>query len=177
MDAYFAMTIPFVQFPLLTHGRPTMGRCIDVPGVTQYNTEDPLRLYHYFKKVRDFADAHPDGPYIYSEWSQIPDDVEDYPRWCRYLNLYKPMVQDETIVYMEIRDTDMILSPIPDKVYISLFTSHEEYMVVSNMADTPYALETKDLWRDRVSGKTGTQFTIPASRILFLKRVEDSTEA
>ena len=73
-------------------------------------------LYHYFEKVRDFADAHPNGPYIYSEWSQIPDDVEDYPRWCRYLNLYKPMVQDETIVYMEIRDTDMILSPIPEQV-------------------------------------------------------------
>ena len=177
MDAYFAMTIPFVQFPLLTHGRPTMGRCIDVPGVEQYNTTQEDHLYHYFEKVRDFADAHPNGPYIYSEWSQIPDDVEDYPRWCRYLNLYKPMVQDETIVYMEIRDTDMILSPIPEQVYISLFTSHEEYMVVSNMTNTPYTLETKDLWQDRVGGKTGTQFTIPASRILFLKRVEDSTEA
>lgn len=49
-----------------------MGRCIDVPGVTQYNTTQKDHLYHYFEKVRDFADAHPDGPYVYSEWSQIP---------------------------------------------------------------------------------------------------------
>ena len=87
------------------------------------------------------------------------------------------MVQDETIVYMEIRDTDMILSPIPENIYISLFTGHEEYMVASNMTDTPYTLETRDLWQDRVGGGTGTQFTIPANRILFLKRAEDDTEA
>jgi len=40
-----------------------MGRCIDVPGETQYNTTREDHLYHYFEKVRDFADAH--------------------PRWCR----------------------------------------------------------------------------------------------
>jgi len=176
MDAYFAVTIPFVQFPLLTHGRPTMGRCIDVPGVVQYNTTQKDHLYHYFEKVRAFADAHPNGPYIYSEWSQIPDDPEDYPRWCRYLNLYKPMVQDETVVYMELRDAALILSPIPDTVYISLFTGHEEYLAASNMAGEPYTLELRDEWTDRVSGRRGRCFTVEPKRLLFLKRIETSAE-
>ena len=102
--------------------------------------------------------------------------MEDYPRWCRYLALYKPMVQDDTVVYMEIRDTDMILSPIPDEVYISLFTSHEEYIAASNMSDTPYTLELRDLWQDRVTGQTGSRFTVPAKRMVFLKRLEEAAE-
>ena len=172
MDAYFAATIPFVQFPLLTHGRPTMGRCIDVPGVTQYHITEPDHLYQYFKKVREYADAHPNGPYTYSEWSQIPDDPEDYPRWCRYLRLYKPMVADETVVFMELRDADLIRSSLPEKVYASLFVSEREYLAVSNMADAPYTLTLRDRWQDRVGGETGDTFTIPAHRMLFLLRTE-----
>ena len=172
MDAYFAMTIPFVQFPLLTHGRPTMGECIDVPGVRQWNTDNPLRLYHYFEQVRDYARQHPNGPYVYSEWSQIPDDPEDYPRWCRYLALYKPMVEDETVVYMELRDTDLVRSPIPADVYISLFVSHEAYLVVSNMGDAPYALGLRDSWEDRETHAAGRAFTVPAKRMIFLKKPE-----
>lgn len=169
-DAYFAAAIPFVQFPLLTHGRPTMGRCIDVEGVEQYNTSQPDRLYHYFKKVREYADAHPGGPYVYSEWSQIPDDPEDYPRWCRYLKLYKEMTSDETVVHMEIREANFILSAIPDKVYLSLFTHSDEYMAASNMTDSPYTLILRDSWTDMTGGNGGRQFVIPPKRILFLKR-------
>ena len=169
-DAYFAMTIPFVQFPLLTHGRPTMGRCIDVPGVTQYNTTQKDHLYHYFEKVRDFADAHPNGPYVYSEWSQIPDDVEDYPRWSRYLALYKEMTEDQTVAFMEIRESEEILSEIPDNVFVTEFVNEERYMVVSNMTDQPYTLRLKDRWYDRVGEGTSDTFSIPSKRILFLKK-------
>ncbi|MBR5543232.1 MAG: hypothetical protein IKU65_03970 [Oscillospiraceae bacterium] len=172
-DAYFAMTIPFVQFPLLTHGRPTMGRCIDVPGVTQYNTTQEDHLYHYFEKVRDFADKHPDGPYTYSEWSQIPDDPEDYPRWCRYLKLYKEMTEDETVAFMEIRESEDVLSEIPKNVFITEFVNENRYMVVSNLTDEPYELELRDNWTDRVSGATGNRFTVPVKRLLFLKKNND----
>ncbi|MBQ8859621.1 MAG: hypothetical protein IJ012_07555 [Clostridia bacterium] len=173
MDAYFAMCIPFVQFPLLTHGRPTLGKCIDVPGVEQYHTVEPTRLYSYFKKVREYSEAHPNGPFTYSEWSQIPDDVEDYPRWCRYLALYKPMVKDGTVVHMELRDTDAILSDIPADVYATLFTNHEEYMVVSNLTDAPYTLITRDKWENRETHLTADRFTIPSKRMVFLRRVAD----
>ena len=174
-ERFFAMTIPFVQFPLLAHGRPTMGRCIDVPGVKQYKTTEPDRLYQYFRRVRDYADAHPNGPYVYSEWSQIPDDPNDYTVWCRYLGLYKPMVEDESVVHMDIRETDAVLSPIPNGVYLSQFTNTEDYMVVSNMTDQPYELVLRDTWQDRVSGEVGTRFTVPVNRMLFLIRCSDSS--
>jgi len=170
MDEYFAKTIPFVQFPLLTHGRPTMGKCIDVPGVEQYNTFQEDHLYHYFEKVRDWADKHPDGPYVYSEWSQIPDDVEDYPRWCRYLKLYKPMVCDNTIVHMEIRKSDAILSPIPENVYISQFTNLDDYLVISNLENTPYTVTLRDKWQNRESLEISQTFTVSPKRMIFLKK-------
>ena len=169
-DAYFAMSIPFVQFPLLTYGRPTMGRCIDVPGVTQYNTTQEDRLYHYFEKVRDFADAHPNGPYVYSEWSQIPDDVEDYPRWCRYLELYKEMTEDETIAFMEIRESGEILSEIPENVFITEFVNENRYMVVSNLTDKPYEIALSEPWKNRVSQEEKERFTVPPKRMIFLKK-------
>ena len=171
-ELFFAMTIPFVQFPLLTHGRPTMGKCIDVPGVKQYKTTDRDRLYQYFRRVRDYAEKHPDGPYVYSEWSQIPDDPDEYTVWSRYLRLYKPMVEDESVVHMEIRETAAVLSPIPETVYITQFTNTGDYIVVSNMADEPYMLETRDLWQNRETGDCGKRFEVPAKRMLFLVRRE-----
>jgi len=70
----------------------------------------------------------------------------------------------------------LILSPIPDTVYISLFTGHEEYLAASNMAGEPYTLELRDEWTDRVSGRRGRCFTVEPKRLLFLKRIETSAE-
>ena len=67
----------------------------------------------------------------------------------------------------------MILSKIPEQVYISLFTSDEEYMVVSNMTDAPYTVELRDLWVDRESDKQGRSFEVPSKRIIFLQRLQD----
>lgn len=170
MDAYYAMTIPFVQFPLLTHGRPTRGRCIDVPGVTQYNTTQKDHLYHYFEQVRDWSDSHPEGPFVYSEWSQIPDDPDDYPRFCRYLALYKEMTADETVAFMEIRSTDEILSEIPPRVIVTEFVNENRYMVVSNLTDGPYTLTLASEWTDRVTHERKNSFVIPPKRMVFLKK-------
>ena len=106
--------------------------------------------------------------------SQIPDDPEDYPRWCRYLKTYKEMTRDETVVRMEIREAAFILSDIPDKVYISLFTHSDEYMAASNMTDRPYTLVLRDSWTDMAGADGGRQFVIPPKRILFLKRNAES---
>ncbi len=169
-DAYFAATIPFVQFPLLTHGRPMTGKLVDVPGVEYFRMDEKNNLYDYYSKIKSYTDSHPDGPYTYSEWSQIPDDIEDYPRWCKYLALYKPMVKDGTVVHMEIKETEAVLSPMIKDVFFSLFTNDEEYMAVSNMTDAPYKLVLRDEWIDRETDKPGKEFTIPKKRIIFLKR-------
>ena len=73
---------------------------------------------------------------------------------------------------MEIRETAAVLSPIPETVYITQFTNTGDYIVVSNMADEPYMLETRDLWQNRETGDCGKRFEVPAKRMLFLVRRE-----
>lgn len=163
-DFYYAKLIPFMQFPLLKRGRPLRGTglCENI----KYNVDDGE---HKFKlRVRDYAKKHPDGPHVYSLWSSVPDDPDEYPRWCRYLGLYKPMVSEGSIAYIELRECDEILSEIPENVYASMFVNEEKYLAVSNLSDTEYTLELRNVWKDRVNGEKGKSFTIKPKEIIFL---------
>ena len=121
-------------------------------------------------KITEYMKAHPNGPYTYSLWSAIPDDVEEYPRWCRYLALYRPMVTENTLAFIELRDSADILSPLPDEVYASMFVNEARYLVVSNFTNEPYTLKLASPWEDRQGGTVADTFTVPHGKILFLKQ-------
>ncbi len=165
-DAYYVKTIPFMQFPLLKRGRPWTGKGIleDVPQRKDGGG------YKHRELVLAYVAEHPDGPYVYSHWSSVPDDVEEYPRWCRFFKLYAPMVEENTVAYIELRESEDILSPIPEKVFASMFVGNETYLVVSNLTNEDYPLILKDEWIDRVNDKCGKQFILPPTSILFLRR-------
>ncbi len=171
-EYYFASVIPFMQFPLLTsRGRPLMGKRIE-EDIPYYGNEDGKlgNEYEYNKKVGEYMKAHPEGPYVYSLWSSIPDDVEDYPRWCKYLALYRPMVEENSVAYLELRDCADILSPLPQEVYASMFVNEEKYLVVSNFLSENYILKLSSVWCDRVSGLRADTFTVTPGKIIFLKK-------
>lgn len=163
-DLFYARVIPFMQFPLLKRGRPLRGLGLseDIP----YNTDDGE---HKFKlRVRDWAEKHPSGPYVYSLWSSIPDDEGEYERWCRYLALYKPMVRENSLAYIELRECDEILSDIPDKVIASMFVNEETYLVISNLTDADYTLHLRESWENRITKERKSSFSIKPQEILFL---------
>lgn len=164
-DAVYAATIPFVQFPVLYYGRPL--------GADDRFAGDDLVFYMpkpEVDDVREFYLAHPDGPYVYSEWSSLPDDPQEFDRATTYLALYKPMVTECSVVHMDIREAAFLRSEIPENVHVSMFTNEEQYLVVSNLTDAPYTLLLSELWTDRQSGEKSHSFTIPEKRILFLKK-------
>ncbi len=171
-DAYYASVIPFLQFPLLTsRGRPLTGKRIE-EDIPYYGNEDGKLgdEFEFNKKVGEYMKEHPDGPYTYSLWSSIPDDVGDYVRWCKYLALYRPMVERDTLVYIELRDSADIISSIPDRVYASMFVNEKKYLAVSNFTGEDYELKLNDRWHDRVSGASADVFAIPDGKILFLEK-------
>lgn len=171
-EFYYASVIPFLQFPLLTsRGRPLMGKRIE-EDIPYYGNENGKlgSEYAFNKRVGEYMKEHPNGPYVYSLWSSIPDDVEDYPRWCRYLALYRPMVAPDSVVYIELRSSADILSPLPQEVYASMFVNEEKYLVVSNFQNGDYQLKLSDRWTDRVTGITSDTFTVGYGKILFLKK-------
>ena len=171
-DTYYASVIPFVQFPLMKRGRPLKGKRIDQP-VPTYGYTGPGSEYDFNRRVKEYVKEHPDGPHIYSLWSAIPDDVEEFPRWTRYMKLYRPMVAENSLAYVEIRQSDCILSPIPDKVFISMFVNEEKYLVVSNFTGAPYTLDLQGEWINRQTDEKGSHFTVPNERLLFLVKSHD----
>lgn len=171
-EYFYSTVIPFMQFPLLTTvGRPLMGGAIepDVPRYSKPGVEHGVQYFHH-QKIAEYMKDHPNGPYVYSEWSPIPDDPGDYPMYCRFLSLYRPMVEDNSVAYIELRDCEDILSPIPERVYASMFVNDEKYLAVSNLTKEDYTLRVRDMWCDRESGAVGDSFTIKPGKILFLKK-------
>ena len=169
-DLAYSCTLPFVQFPILYHGRP-ITQYGEVEGVTYYKSEEfdgegndfSQRAVEHYKKT---------GEATYSEWSSIPDDPEELERATKYLKLYKPMVTDESIVRTEIREADFIKSKIPEDVYISLFTNEEQYLLVANITDIDYELELKGEWVNRESNECDTKFVVQKNKMIFLKKAQ-----
>ncbi len=172
-DYYFAAVIPFLQFPLLTAcGRPmdSTGLHEDIPYYKRDGSLGKGIEYLFREAVGEHRKAHPNGPFTYSLWSSIPDDPEEYPRWCRYLKLYRPMVTRDTLAYIELRECASILSPLPERVFASMFVNERTYLVVSNITENDYELVLRDEWIDRVTGGKGRAFTVKPRRIVFLQK-------
>ncbi|MBE6929683.1 MAG: hypothetical protein E7463_05320 [Ruminococcaceae bacterium] len=165
---YYALTIPFVQFPLLTHGRPWtgMGMCHPTfPYETRYSA------YTKRMAVSEFCRSHPNGPYVYSHWSSLPDDPGELDYWSGMLSLYKPMVTEGSIVHMDIRESPMFRESLSADTFATLFTNEEQYLVVSNLGEVPVTVTLADAWLDRESGEHVQTLCIAPKDFRFLKRI------
>ena len=161
---YYARLIPFMQFPLLKRGRPITGVGVDEPVFFEKEAGD----YKKWSAIKDYHKKNPNGPHCYSLWSSIPDNPMDYSNFCKYLSLYKPMVTQNSVAYIELRDCAEILSPIPNDVYASMFVNENKYLVVSNLTENNYTIELRDIWENRETKEKGKQFTIKPKELIFL---------
>lgn len=172
-ETYYASVIPFMQFPLLTtKGRPLLGKRIEA-GVPMYSRDDnPANdgEFYFNKAIGEYVKEHPEGPFTYSLWGAIPDDVTEFSIWSEYLKLYAPMVEAATQAYIELKECTDILSPIHEKIYASMFVNEELYLVVSNFTDTDYELKLTESWLDRRTGIASDTHLIKSGTILFLKK-------
>ena len=141
----------------------------EVEGVTYYTSEEFDGEGNNFGE-RAVKHYEATGEGTYSEWSSIPDDPQEIERATKYLKLYKPMVTEESVVRMEIREADFIKSEIPEDVYISLFTNEEQYLLVSNLTDAEYEIELSGVWVNRETSETGNKFIVPVNRMIFLRK-------
>ncbi len=164
LEEYIASVVPFMQFPLLKTGRPLRGNNVDLPNVTYFGGDEQ----DFFKNVRNYNASHPDGPFAYSLWSSIPDDPREPEVWAKYLALYTPMTQENSIAYIGLERCKDILSPLHANIAASMFVNENIYLVVSNLSDSSYDLKLSDVWRDRETQKISDNFTIEKNKIIFL---------
>ncbi|MBR7160714.1 MAG: hypothetical protein IKD20_06745 [Clostridia bacterium] len=170
-DTVYAACIPFMQFPLLYHGRPYLDNSPVVNDKliwTPTNEFNGNMTNHHYDAV-EWLKAHP-GEYTYSEWSTIPDDPKELDRAGHYLSLYKPMVTRGSTVRTEITEATWLKSAITEDIYLSMFTNEEQYLVCSNLSDKDYTLVLEGEWTNRETNQVANAFNVPKGKIIFLKK-------
>ncbi|MBR7181451.1 MAG: hypothetical protein IKD28_01545, partial [Clostridia bacterium] len=138
-----------------------------IPGQAIYNLgEYPRRV----SAAPTEYDEHPDGPYTYSEWSSVPDDVAHRERWVEYMALYRPMVEEGSHAYIDISESTLLCGKKPESLLMSLFVNSERYLVVSNVGEQAETLTLAEEWTDRQSGKPVRELTLAPMQIVFLQK-------
>jgi hypothetical protein len=161
----FAQTIPFLQFPLRPDGRPYEAeKIISVPGIKYLKSG----MYDTYREMAEYDRQHPNGPYSYSDWSGIPDNEEYRAKWFNYLALYKPMVEENSVCYMNVTESTLTRGALPEKVYMSVFMGNEVYLCLSNLSDTVQTVELQEEWINRETNARQSRFEIPAGGLVFL---------
>ncbi|MBR4961825.1 MAG: hypothetical protein IKY52_13090, partial [Clostridia bacterium] len=106
----------------------------------------------------------------YSEWSSIPDNPVMREKWFEYLSLYRPMVEENTVAYIDIGENRITNAPLPEDVHMSLFAGDECYLCISNLGSTAAALTFCDLWEDRQTGECCKEITLAPNKLCFLRK-------
>lgn len=167
-EKFFALFLPLMQFPLRTDGRPfEAAKKLSAPGVDYTNNH----LMAHMAKIADFEENHPDGPFIYSEWGSLPDNVEYRKRWFYYLTLYRPMVEEGNVAHIDIKACDFVNGPIPESVCISLFTGDEQYLCAANTGNAGCSLDLPGLWVDRETDEPVARLDLKPNRVRFLRKL------
>ena len=166
-EEFYAQTLPFMQFPLGLDGRPLTADKVNAPGV-EYVQDS---LTDFYRQVGAWHDAHPNGPFVYSEWSSIPDNVKNRERWAQYLKLYLPMVEENNICHLNVRESTLIKGKMPEQVYMSLFTGVEQYLCMSNLGAQEEKIVFDGFWQDCESGIAAPQAILQPGRLRFFKKL------
>ncbi|MBQ4606523.1 MAG: hypothetical protein IJB15_07435, partial [Clostridia bacterium] len=159
----------FMQFQIRVDGRPVTGERAFVPGIDYtYNPANNEQVH--YENVKKWYDAHPDGPHVYSEWSSIPDNPVMREKWFDYLALYRPMVTENSFVYIDIGENRITKTALPEGVHMSLFLNEECWLCVSNLGKTDVVVPLAEAWEDRQTGETVQELAIAPGGLRFLKK-------
>ena len=160
-------TIPYMQFPLRVDGRPVTGERGFVPGV---DYGDDFWTEH-FHRIHEYTIKHPDGPYVYGWWDSSYGRPEARKKWFHYLELYRPMVSENTWCWVEIQKSRLFKEDLPEGITASLFVNEQSYLVLANYGASPVTVATSWRWRDRESGIEGMEWILPPRKLKLLEKV------
>jgi hypothetical protein len=178
-DEQFVHTIPYLQFPVLECGRPYTGERALIPGV-KYSpdrddktpADDMTNWYRRNEAKWKYYQAHPNGPYMYSEWGPVPPSPGYRPAHARWLKRYKPLVEDGTWAWLEIWDSDLLAHPLPGGVVASVFANREIYLVLANYGREATVVTTTETFvpADEPAAAPAKQWTLEPESLQILQR-------
>lgn len=171
IDEPYLHSIPYLQFPVAFGGRIFTGARGFVPGVAYQDD-------FWLKRCRDARAIHEQDPaalHTYSAWDEVPGSPRTRERFGAWLARYRPLVEEGTRAWLEIRDSALFAAPLPAGVVASAFANRRMRLVLANHGRTPADVVTADAWlRDDAPGPAATRFTIPPRALLILERPHDA---
>jgi len=170
-DELYLHAIPYLQFPLLIGGRPVTGERMVVPGL-QYQPEETDFWTRHMRAIRRHYLEHPEGPHSYGWWDSTPGRPDAFDRFRHWLALYRPLVTPGTWAYLEVKDSALWHSPLPEGVVASLFANQELWLVLANYTHAAVEVATRDPFvpaGDAVTAPS-TRFRLPGRTLQILRR-------
>lgn len=135
----YLQAIPYLQFPMLHAGKPFTGERGSIPGIKYYA---PSVWVDRCRIAREQSQLHPDGPYSYSNWDAFPGQPATRPTHARWLQRYRPLVEEGTWAWLEVSDSNLWEGPLPKDAVVSVFANRELYVVLANYGQTEIELRT-----------------------------------
>jgi hypothetical protein len=173
-DELYLHAIPYMQFPLLLAGRPFTGQRAAIPGI-KYPPEEKCFWTRHCRAIWKQYQAHPEGPHSYGWWDSVPGRPEARPTHARWLRQYRPMVEQGTWAWLEVRDSGLFAEPLAGDVVASVFANRSLYLVLANYGHRPVTVRTTSAHVPLASPASApaTHWDLKARSLTILRRAAD----
>ncbi len=161
-------SIPYLQFPVTMGGRIFTGERGMIPGI-EYKDD------FWMKRCRDAWQQYQTDPsklHTYSAWDEVPGSPETRATYARWLKRYQPLVEEGTWTWLEIGDSNLFTTPLPEGVVASAFANRQLHLVLANYHREAVSVETSDAYvlDENASSPAKKSWNIPARSLLILRR-------
>lgn len=166
-DEPYLQSIPYMQFPVSMGGRIFTGERGFVPGVT-YKDD------FWLKRCRDTYAQYQTDPtklHTYSAWDAVPGNPNARPNYARWLKRYKPLVEEGTRAWLEIKDSSLFNGPLPENLVASAFANRELHIVLANYGRAAVEVKTTAGYVDTATDAKSDTWAIPARSMVILRSI------
>ena len=137
----------------------------------------PQRLVNTSQEKESFINSIPFLQFPIIGHGQPGEQGGKYMEAFRYwFNLYRPMVEEGTWVWVDIGSSDLFQSTLPKNTVASLFVCREVFLVIANYNNKPFEIITSDKYVSIVNPKVQTQnnWSIDGRSLEILKLIKPS---
>ncbi|MBI2424829.1 MAG: hypothetical protein HYV27_18510 [Candidatus Hydrogenedentes bacterium] len=165
-DEPYLHAIPYMQFPVTAGGRIFTGERGFVPGI-KYNDD------FWMQRCRDAWKQYQEDPsklYTHSAWDAVPGNPNARALHGRWLKRYLPMVEAGTWAWLEVKDSTLFATPLPEGVVASAFANRDLHLVVANYGREAVEVSTAANYVDTRTEVASTTWKVAARSLVILRR-------
>ena len=146
----YALTIPYLQFPVLYHGRPILGKMYE--GDKLKYKKGSLAVAHP-DVIRQHYSKHPEDFPVYSPWDSVPGNPKTIENYFHYFEFYKNMTKPATHVFIDIEDGTLISGRKWPGLVLTAYVNDNFSLVIANYLNEKDTLILSQPWQNVETGE------------------------